>query len=125
MARADVLSRGDMTYSLTLGRETVIVILGNYIGDPILVNGSEIGRRGADDTDDCMRVIARHRWGTSDGISYEAQELTPFLIIDTDRGCPHACTELTVRVTSLYFATQMICPRTCIDPVVDIHWRAA
>jgi len=125
MARAHVLSGSDMTYSLTLGRETVIVILGDYIGDPILVNGSAIGRRKEDDTDDCMRLVARHCWGTSDDISYRAHECLPPLIYDPDSGCTHARTCLTIRHTKLYLAMQMVCPRTCIDPVTDIHWRPA
>jgi hypothetical protein len=74
MACPDVLSGGDMTYTMTGYGQTVTVTLGMY-GDPILVDGSQIGHQREGDTEDCMRLVAHHCWGEHfdwDDIAYEA-----------------------------------------------------
>jgi hypothetical protein len=49
----------------------------------------------------------------------------PYLVRDIDMtGCPHACTFLIVRRTSLYLATQYVCPRSCLYPRTNILWRS-
>lgn len=66
--------------------------------------------------------------GTWEVTAFEAQEARyamPFMLIDTSTGCPHACDYLIVRTTSHYDATQLVCPRNCVYPKTDIHWRAS
>jgi hypothetical protein len=122
MARAHVLSGGDMTRLFwTSADRQGSIPMGEYNSSELAHAAIEACRaelleQGADGA-----AIEAGMWEVVD----DPQECLPYLIIDTDRGCPHACAEQTVRVTDLYLATQMICPRNCIDPVVDIYWRPA